>query len=165
MDNLTLTSDLRKPIRVLEREVRDLKRDLGSSSGAVTATSLSVGGGAVVSKILSAVTTWDIPSLADGATATISGVTLTGVAVGDHIMASHTSIAEVGWYFSTCVTAANTVSVMVKNSTGTTKDPATGTLRVTCIKFSEARLFSTYLRPDGTSVYFRTDGTSYYIRP
>lgn len=163
MDNLTLTSDLRKPIRVLEREVRDLKRDLGSSSN-VTATTLSVGGGATITKIVSASVIWDIPSLADGATSTLADIELVGVTVGDHIMASHSSIVAVGWYFSTCVTAPDTVSVMVKNSTGSTQDLASGTLRVTCIKFADT-LFSYYLRPDGVSRYNRPDGTSYYIRP
>lgn len=160
---LTPTSDLRKPIKVLEREVRDLKRNIGSTSD-VTATTLSVGGGTTISKIISNTTAWDIPSLADGATATLADIALTGVSLGDHVMASHSSIVAVGWYFSTCVTDTNTVSVLVKNSTGSTQDLASGTLRVTCIKFS-GRLFSTYLRPDGVSTYKRPDGTSYYIRP
>ena len=70
--------------------------------------------------------TYDLPSLVNDATHTITGLTLTGLEVGDWIdittpsnWGSNGIIVEAVW-----VTAADTFSVTVRNISGVTKDVA-----------------------------------------
>ena len=104
--------------------------------GAVTSSgSVAIGGGAAIVKSISATTTWDPASLADGASETKSSITMTGVTVGDVVTAALTTIIASTWRVQACVTAADTVAVTITNNTGGTVDLASGTLRVNCIKF------------------------------
>lgn len=74
-------------------------------------------------------TTYNPPSLADGASATTT-VAVSGAQVGDTVSGiSHTSIPNANWDLVGYVTSANTVSVRLTNHTGGTVDLASGTLR------------------------------------
>lgn len=70
--------------------------------------------------------TYDPPSLTDGS-ATTTTLTVTGAALGDYALASH-SISLQGIAISAAVTAADTVTVTLFNKTGGTLDIASGTL-------------------------------------
>ena len=71
-------------------------------------------------------TTYDPPSLADGAGATTT-VTVTGAALGDYASAAF-SVALTGVTVTAWVSAANTVSVRFQNESGGVVDLASGTL-------------------------------------
>ena len=105
------------------------------AASAVTATTLAVGGGATVSKILTATVALDLPSIVNGGEHRLTGVSVPGVVVGDPVFAGLTSIFAIGWQVFPIVTAADTVAVWFLNYTGGTLNPASGTLRITCIKF------------------------------
>lgn len=79
--------------------------------------------------------TYDPPSLATGLAANTT-VTVTGAAVGDTVLATHSSIetAATSWIVTGYVSAANTVRVVILNVTGGTVDLASGTLRVRVFK-------------------------------
>jgi hypothetical protein len=96
---------------------------------------LKVGGGSTVAKFITATTTWDPASLANGASEKKSAVTMTGVAVGDVCSAALTTIVSSDWAVQACVTSANTVEVKITNNTGGVVDLASGTLRINCVKY------------------------------
>ena len=82
----------------------------------------------IVPRLLQASVTYDPPSLAagDGVTTT---VTVTGAALGDFAQASF-SLDLQGITLTAWVSAADTVSVRLQNSTTGAVDLASGTLRV-----------------------------------
>jgi hypothetical protein len=70
--------------------------------------------------------TWDPGSIADG-NEEAQDVTVTGAALGDFVLVSHTSdLADT--ILSGSVTAANTVTAVIANNTGGAIDVLTGTL-------------------------------------
>lgn len=73
--------------------------------------------------------TYDPPSLIDGAGATTT-VTLTGAALGDFVETVSFSLDLQGITVTGYVSAANTVSVRFQNESGATVDLASGTIRV-----------------------------------
>ncbi|HEX8747373.1 MAG TPA: right-handed parallel beta-helix repeat-containing protein [Pyrinomonadaceae bacterium] len=77
---------------------------------------------------LSSTTTYDPPSLANGAS-TSTTVTVTGAVVGDAAHADHSSIAVSGWTVRAYVVSPDTVRVVFINNTGATVNLASGTLR------------------------------------
>jgi hypothetical protein len=79
---------------------------------------------------LTATATWDPPSMANGAIQTTT-VTVPGARPGDLAVAGHTAMPTGAWELSAQVTATDTVTVSLRNSTGGTINPDTGTLRVT----------------------------------
>lgn len=81
---------------------------------------------------LSGSTTYDPPSLADGAGASTT-VTVTGAALGDMAIASF-SLSTQGITVTANVTAADTVTVRFQNETGGVIDLTSGTLRARVIK-------------------------------
>jgi hypothetical protein len=103
----------------------------------LTATgTLQVGGGATVTKILSATATLDFGSIAAQGYGDLT-VTVTGAALGDTVSlgvpnASITAdISFFGW-----VSATNTVTIRCTNiSLTTARDPASGTFRATVTQF------------------------------
>lgn len=104
---------------------------LSASSGGIV-----VGGSSsALNSILTTTTTWDPANLADGASETKASITLTGVAVGDVVQASLTTLTSASWDVQATVTATNTVDVRITNRTGGAVDLSSGTLRVNCIKF------------------------------
>lgn len=89
---------------------------------------VAIGGGAEVSKILSASATWDPPSLAN-LTTTSTTVTVEGAAVGDVVSVTHTTATN-GFLLYGLVTSPNTVTVTLLNATGGTVNVDSGTLKV-----------------------------------
>lgn len=84
---------------------------------------------------LTASTTYDPPSLVDGA-GTTTTVTVTGAALGDSVSGVSFSLDIQGVILTAWVSATNTVSVRFQNETGSTVDLASGTLKVSVSKLS-----------------------------
>lgn len=79
---------------------------------------------------IQATATVDWASIAAGSAVT-NTFTLTGAAVGDPCVASLTTLTAAGNIsISARVTAADTVSVTIRNDTGSAVDPASGTMRI-----------------------------------
>lgn len=78
-------------------------------------------------------TTWGPGSLADGAGETSANITVTGAALGDHVLVSAPydtqGIIAYGW-----ISAANPAKIRIQNETGGTIDLASGTWKVKVIK-------------------------------
>jgi len=95
---------------------------------------LRVGGGTVVANILSATATLDFPSIGSNDTETLT-ITVTGAVAGDSVFLGCPAGLDAGLVFCASVTAANTVTVRMHNSSGGSVDPASGTFRATVIRF------------------------------
>ncbi len=95
---------------------------------------VAVGGGASITRHLSAATQWDPPSLAHGATTTTS-VTVPDANVGDVVSVGFSSITEGGWQISAQVTASNTVTVTLTNQGGRVADLSSGTIRASVTQY------------------------------
>lgn len=79
-----------------------------------------------------ATATWDPASIAAAAQATTT-VTVTGARLGDTAMASF-SLDLQGMQMTAYVSAANTVTVVLRNGTAAAIDLASGTLRATVLR-------------------------------
>lgn len=113
----------------------DTTRMYLDSSGNLTATgSVSVGSGTPMTKVLSATATLDFPSIATNDTHTLT-ITVTGAAAGDSVCLGIPAGLDAGLIFCASVTAADTVTIRMHNSTGGSVDPASATFRATVIKF------------------------------
>jgi hypothetical protein len=95
---------------------------------------LQVGGGTVVASILSATATLDFGSIGSNDTETLT-ITVTGAVAGDSVFLGCPAGLDAGLIFCASVTAANTVTVRMHNSSGGSTDPASGTFRATVIRF------------------------------
>ena len=105
------------------------------ASGNLTASgTLRVGGGTVVQTILSATATLDFPSIGSNDTETLT-ITVTGAVAGDSVFLGCPATLEAGLIFCASVTAADTVTVRLHNSSGGSVNPASGTFRATVIRF------------------------------
>ncbi|MFN3652363.1 MAG: hypothetical protein ACK47B_22535 [Armatimonadota bacterium] len=91
--------------------------------------SMVVGGGAPIAQHLSAATTWDPPSLADGAVAA-TVVSVPGAVPGSIAGAGLSSLGGADVLLSAHVSAADQVRVVLQNRTGSALDLGSGTLRV-----------------------------------
>lgn len=112
-----------------------------TTTGVVNATTLNVGTGTAVTKILSATASLDFTALAANSCEVLT-ITVTGAADGDTVaLGVPTALADVdggterttffGW-----VSGADTVSVRRCNVTGSaTAEPAAATVRATVVKF------------------------------
>lgn len=98
---------------------------------------LSVGGDAGstlgIKRTLSASTTWDPPSVGDGAQTTTT-ITVTGAAVGDVVSVGFSQSLQ-GMQLTGYVSATDTVTVVLRNGTGGAIDLASGTLRASVTKY------------------------------
>lgn len=103
-----------------------------TAGGAAITGGLTVGGGTPVTGILSNSATYDPPSTSSGNSWTTT-IAVTGAAVGDFVIANHTSIVG-GWLLYGFVSAVNTVTVVAANHTGSTSNLASGTLEVIVFK-------------------------------
>lgn len=83
---------------------------------------------AVLGGILSASTTWDAGSIADG-DEEVKEVTVTGAALGDFVLVS-SSVDVADLAITGAVTAADTVTVQLNNNTGGAIDLASATIYV-----------------------------------
>ena len=84
---------------------------------------------------LKATATWDIPNLAADGNATSTTITVTGAAVGDIALATHSLLSTNDVLISAHVQAANTARVVVMNKTGGALDIGSGTLTVYVLHF------------------------------
>jgi hypothetical protein len=102
---------------------------------AAVGTSLTVGGGAAITKILSTTATLDFPSTPAQTSSDLT-VTVTGAAVGDVVGLGvpNASTAASGSY-SGWVLSANTVKVRFENNSTGSLDPTSGTFRVIVTHF------------------------------
>jgi len=108
----------------------------GTARGKWSNSGFTIGAsGSPIASSLTATTTWDPASLANGASEKKSAVTLTGVAVGDVVTAALSTITSSDWAIQACATATNTVEVKITNNTGGVVDLASGTLRINSLKF------------------------------
>jgi len=105
------------------------------SSLIIGTTGVAIGNGTQIVKSLSTTTTWDPASLAVGASEKKSTITLTGLAVGDVVTAALSTITSSDWAVQAVCTAANTAEVKITNNTAGVVDLASGTLRVSSIRF------------------------------
>ena len=106
-----------------------------TNTGNLTASgTLRVGGGTVVANILSATATLDFPSIGSNDTETLT-ITVTGAVAGDSVFLGCPAGLDAGLIFCASVTAADTVTVRMHNSSGGSIDPASATFRATVIRF------------------------------
>lgn len=98
-------------------------------------SSISVGGGSTILKVLSATATLDFPSITTLSNQDLT-ITVTGAKVGDSVSLGLPAAPLVGVVFSAFVSATDTVTVRAMNYTGTSKDPASATYRVTVFNYS-----------------------------
>lgn len=95
---------------------------------------LQVGSGTVITKILSATASLNFPSIAAGAVSTLT-ITVSGAASGDSVQVTPPSTIEAGLMWCGFVSAADTVTVRLRNATASAIDPAAATWRATVTKF------------------------------
>lgn len=105
-----------------------LGRKLNLSGATAAAVSWGAGTGNRGGSFIGSAT-YDPPSLAAGATQTTT-VTVTGAAVGDAVTSIAFSVANASITWTGSVTAADTVTVTMRNNSGGAIDLASGTLRV-----------------------------------
>jgi hypothetical protein len=99
-----------------------------------SAAQVSIGGGTLMTSILSATATLDFGSIGSNGTETLT-MTVTGAVAGDSVFLGVPAGLDAGLIFCASVTAANTVTVSMHNSSGGSVDPASGTFRATVIRF------------------------------
>ena len=100
-----------------------------TASGTVT-----VGSGTPIARVLSATATLDFPSIASNDTHTLT-ITVTGAVAGDSVFLGVPAALDAGLIFCASVTATNTVTVRMHNSSGGSTDPASATFRATVMQF------------------------------
>lgn len=96
---------------------------------------ISVGDGATIDKVLTATAALDFASVAAGATAELT-ITVTGAAANDGVVLGPPTTISAGLNWNGYVSAANTVTVRIHNTTGVAIDPASATWRATVISFA-----------------------------
>jgi hypothetical protein len=101
-----------------------------SNAGAIQVGST----GTLVTSILSATATLDFGSISSNGTETLT-ITVTGAVAGDSVFLGCPAGLDAGLVFCASVTAADTVTVRMHNSSGGSVDPASGTFRATVIRF------------------------------
>jgi hypothetical protein len=105
--------------------VATFKGDLSTT----LAGSLSVGGGASLSKILPASAILDFPSIAAGGQQELT-ISVTGAAAGAMVSLGPPSVLEAGVIVGARVSASGVVTVCAANITGSPIDPASATYKV-----------------------------------
>jgi hypothetical protein len=96
---------------------------------------ISVGGGATITKIITATATLDFPSVGSNGIAELT-ITVTGAAAGDTVMLAAPAAFEAGFTFVGFVSAANTVTVRIHNNNGGAVDPASAAWRATVLSYA-----------------------------
>ena len=99
-----------------------------------TIGTVTVGSGTAITRVLSATATLDFPSIASNDTHTLT-ITVTGAVAGDSVFLGVPAALDAGLIFCASVTATNTVTVRMHNSSGGSTDPASGTFRATVMQF------------------------------
>lgn len=80
-----------------------------------------------------AAATWDAGEIADG-DEEVKEITVTGAALGDYVIGVSLSIDVADLTLTAAVTAANTVTAQLSNSTGGAINLGSGTVRVLVLK-------------------------------
>jgi hypothetical protein len=106
----------------------------GDVSGNVVSNSVAIGGGAAITKVLTASATLDFASIA-AAGSEDKTITVTGAAVGDPVALSLPAAIDAGLVFNAFVSAANTVTVRATNASAGAIDAASASFRVAVIHF------------------------------
>lgn len=114
---------LRELLRVLEASFRKIRVD----------GPLIVGGGATINRHLSATATWD-PANLNAGTQTTTTITVTGAVLGDVVGVSFSQDLQ-GMQLTGYVSAADTVTVVLRNGTAGAINLASGTLRATVTQY------------------------------
>ncbi|CAH1205646.1 hypothetical protein PAECIP111893_02385 [Paenibacillus plantiphilus] len=96
-----------------------------TGKGIVRADGFSVGSVTAPKAVVSTTVTFDPPSLATGAFAVSSGITVTGSALGDNVELYPPYDTD-GVIYQGSVSAANTIKISLINTNGSTKDLASG---------------------------------------
>lgn len=96
-----------------------------TGKGIVRADGFSVGSVTVPKAVASTTITFDPPSLATGAFAVGTGVTVTGAALGDNVELYPPYDTD-GVIYQASVSAANTIKISLFNTNAGTKDLASG---------------------------------------
>ena len=105
-------------------------------NGTAAVNNLTIGGGTVILKHLSATATFDAASVAKGICSVLSTITVTGAAVGDTVVATPTAVSggieTLNLPWNAYVSAANTVSIRACNNVqeDSGQNPANQTWRV-----------------------------------
>lgn len=101
----------------------------GVEKGQFNSTGMVIGGGTAIRKHLSMTETWDPPSMADGAVASVTLI-VTGAVPGDPCTASYDRIGARDVLISCHIQSNNTARVILMNKTGAVLDLPSGTLRI-----------------------------------
>lgn len=118
----------------------ELQDDTNVTGAMAVSSTVSIGGGAAIAKVLTGTGSVDLTALAAGACETFT-VTVTGAANGDSVALGIPAAAWATTEYATIqgfVSAANTVTVKRCNLTNTTtalSNPAAVTVRATVIQF------------------------------
>lgn len=96
--------------------------------------------GAELWRLLSATVTWDVPSLAPGATATTT-IAVAGCTLSDSVAIGLPATRTSGLVFTAWVSAAGTVTLEAVNASSATRDAPSGTYRVTTFSFEPPTIF------------------------
>lgn len=118
----------------------ELQSNTAITGTAAVSSTLSIGGGAAIAKVLTGTGSVDFTDLAAGTCETFT-ITVTGAANGDTVALGIPAAAWATTEYATIqgwVSAANTVTVKrcnITNETTALSDPAAVTIRATVIKF------------------------------
>lgn len=106
-----------------------------ANTGTLTAsTSIAVGGGTAITKILTATQTIDFANILTTAKEDVT-VAVTGAAVGNVVTLGLPAAPAAGLGFMAYVSAADTVTIRAFNYTGVAVDAASASYRVTVLKY------------------------------
>jgi len=105
-----------------------------SSSGIATTGTVTIGSGTPIAKVLSATATLDFSSIASNDTHTLT-MTVTGAVAGNSVFVGVPAALDANLIWCASVTAADTVTIRMHNSSGASIDPASGTYRATVFQF------------------------------
>jgi len=95
---------------------------------------LSIGGGAIITKVLSAIATLDFPSIGANESVALT-ITVLGAQGGDIAVIAPPTTLEAGLVYVGRVSATDTVSVLLHNQSGGSINPASASWRALVISF------------------------------
>ena len=120
---------------LIDAQVGSISKFKVDNNGGLTASgTVTVGSGTAITRVLSATATLDFPSIASNDTHTLT-ITVTGAVAGDSVFLGCPAGLDAGLIFCASVTATNTVTVRMHNSSGGSTDPASATFRATVMQF------------------------------
>lgn len=118
----------------LEYIVHGWRCTVSGTPGTWVEMRMLTGGGLDITKLLTATATLDFPSIGSNSTESLT-ITVTGATTADHVLIVPPSTLEAGLTAIASISAADTVTVKVHNSSGGSVDPASATWRATVMAF------------------------------